>query len=50
MLPQAAIEFDEQGENIRSAGVMIKIQDGRQMVVFPEEYAETTIIKAEDEE
>lgn len=40
VLPQKAIEFDEKGENIRSAGVLIEIQNGKQVIVFPEEYAE----------
>ena len=40
VLPQGAIEFDETGENIRSAGVLIEIQNGKQVIVFPEEYAE----------
>lgn len=40
VLPQGAIEFDETGENIRSAGVLIEIQNGKQVIVFPKEYAE----------
>lgn len=40
ILPQGAIEFDETGENIRSAGVLIQIQDAQQVIVFPEEYAD----------
>ena len=40
VLPQGAIEFDETGENIRSAGVLIQIQDAQQVIVFPEEYAD----------
>ena len=43
VLPQEAIEFDETGENIRSSGVMIQIQNGKQVVVYPEEYAEAVI-------
>lgn len=43
ILPQGAIEFDQTGENMRSAGVMIQIQNGKQVVVFPEEYAEASI-------
>ena len=42
ILPQAAIEFDETGENIRSAGVMIQIQNGKQVIVYPEEYVDRT--------
>ena len=40
VLPQQAIEFDETGENIRSAGVLIEIKNGKQVIVFPKEYAE----------
>ncbi len=42
ILPQGTIEFDEAGENIRSAGVLIEICDGEQVIVFPEQYAENT--------
>lgn len=44
LLPQNEIVFDEAGENINSAGVLIQIQDGKQVIVFPEEYAEGEII------
>ena len=44
LLPQGAIIFDEAGENINSAGVLIQIQDGKQVIVFPKEYAEGEII------
>ena len=44
LLPQKEIIFDEAGENINSAGVLIQIQDGKQVIVFPKEYAEGEII------
>lgn len=44
LLPQEEIIFDEAGENINSAGVLIQIQDGKQVIVFPKEYAEGEII------
>lgn len=44
LLPQNEIVFDEAGENINSAGVLIQIQDGKQVIVFPKEYAEGEII------
>lgn len=34
------IEFDETGENPNAAGVLIQIQDGKQVVIWPEEFAE----------
>ena len=40
VLPQGAIEFDKTGENVRSAGVLIEIRDGKQVIVFPEEYVQ----------
>ena len=40
VLPQDVIEFDATGENIHSAGVLIQIQDARQVIVYPEEYAD----------
>lgn len=40
VLPQGAIEFDEKGENINSAGVLVEIKDGKHIIVFPEEYSE----------
>ena len=39
VLPQGVIEFDEKGENINSAGVLVEIENGRHKIVFPEEYA-----------
>ncbi|MBR3816307.1 MAG: ABC transporter substrate-binding protein [Clostridia bacterium] len=44
VLPQGAIKFDETGENINSAGVMIQIQNGKHVIVYPKEYAEGEII------
>ena len=44
LLPQGEIVFDEAGENINSAGVLIQIQNGKQVIVFPKEYAEGEII------
>ena len=40
VLPQGVIKFDETGENINSAGVLIEIKDGKHVIVFPEEYAD----------
>ena len=40
VLPQGVIRFDETGENINSAGVLVEIRDGRHVVVYPEEYAD----------
>lgn len=45
LLPQNEIVFDEAGENINSAGVLIQIQQGKQVIVYPEEYAEGEIIR-----
>lgn len=50
LLPQEEIIFDETGENINSAGVLIQIQNGKQVIVFPEEYAEGEMILNEDGE
>lgn len=44
LLPQGEIVFDDAGENINSAGVLIQIQNGKQVIVFPKEYAEGEII------
>ncbi len=43
VLPQGEIVFDEAGENINSAGVLIQIQNGKQVIIYPEEYAEGEI-------
>jgi branched-chain amino acid transport system substrate-binding protein len=40
VLPQGVIKFDEKGENINSAGVLVEIRDGKHVIVFPEEYAD----------
>ncbi len=47
VLPQGEVIFDESGENINSAGVLIQIQNGRQVIVYPKEYAENEIIYEE---
>ncbi len=49
LLPQNEIVFDEAGENINSAGVLIQIQDGKQVIVFPKEYAEGEILNKESD-
>ncbi len=48
MLPQEEIVFDEAGENINSAGVLIQIQNGKQVIVYPEKYAEGKIIRGQE--
>ncbi len=45
LLPQEEVVFDEAGENINSAGVLIQIQNGKQVIVYPKEYAEGEIIR-----
>lgn len=45
LLPQEEVIFDEAGENINSAGVLIQIQNGKQVIVYPKEYAEGEIIR-----
>ena len=42
VLPQGVIRFNEQGENVNSAGVLVEIRDGKHVIVFPEEYADQT--------
>ncbi|MBQ9941567.1 MAG: ABC transporter substrate-binding protein, partial [Christensenellaceae bacterium] len=49
VLPQGTILFDETGENINSAGVLIQIQGGKQVIVYPEEYAEAEMILKKEE-
>lgn len=39
ILPQALIEFEENGEGRYSSGVMIQLQGGKPVVVYPAEYA-----------
>lgn len=38
VLPQEKIMFDETGEDIYAAGVMIQIQGGKPVIVYPEKY------------
>lgn len=38
------IKFDEKGENVNAAGVFLQIQNGKHVVVYPEEFAEADII------
>lgn len=40
VLPQGVIKFDERGENVNSAGVLVEIRDGKHVIVFPEEYSD----------
>lgn len=48
VLAQAGpIEFDEKGENMNAAGVLVQIQDGKHVVVYPEEFAESELIIGE---
>ena len=44
VLPQGNIKFDEKGENVGAAGVLVQIQNGKHVIVYPKEYAEGTII------
>ena len=37
------IKFDEKGENVNAAGVLVQIQDGKQVVVYPKAFAEADI-------
>lgn len=37
------ITFDEKGENVNAAGVLVQIQDGEHVVVYPEEFAESNL-------
>ena len=39
-----AITFDEKGENVNAAGVLVQIQNGEQVVVYPEDFAEAELI------
>ena len=41
VLPQATIRFDGTGEGVESAGVLIQIQNGKQVIVYPRAYAES---------
>ncbi len=40
ILPQQKIEFDKSGEGVYSAGVMIQIQNGQPVVIYPTEYSD----------
>lgn len=40
VLPQGTILFDEKGENVNSAGVLVQIRDGQHVIVYPEAYAD----------
>lgn len=44
VLPQPSISFDSTGEGVDSAGVLIQIQNGKQVIVYPLEYAESEYI------
>ena len=37
------IEFDETGKNIAKPTVLFQVQDGKYVVVYPEEFAEAKI-------
>ena len=50
VLPQPSIKFDETGEGIESAGVLIQIQNGKQVIVYPLEYAESEYIPMKERE
>ena len=39
-----AITFDEKGENINAAGVLVQIQNGKHVVVYPKEFAEAELV------
>ena len=41
------ITFDEKGENVNAAGVLVQIQNGKHVVVYPEEFAEADLIIGE---
>ncbi|HBW38049.1 ABC transporter substrate-binding protein [Desulfosporosinus sp. BICA1-9] len=40
ILPQGAIKFDDKGENINAAAVLLQIQNGKQVIVYPEQFAQ----------
>jgi branched-chain amino acid transport system substrate-binding protein len=46
VLPHGPIEFDEKGENKNAAGVLIQVQNGKHVIVYPQEYAEAEYIPA----
>lgn len=48
VLAQAGpITFDEKGENVNAAGVLVQIQNGKHVVVYPREFAEAELIVGE---
>ena len=47
VLPQGVIRFDEKGENVNSAGVLVEIRDGKHVIVYPEAYADDVNKEAE---
>ena len=48
VLAQAGpITFDEKGENVNAAGVLVQIQNGKHVVVYPMEFAEAGLIVGE---
>ena len=42
-----SIKFDEKGENVNAAGVLVQIQNGKHVVVYPKEFAEAELILGE---
>lgn len=38
-----AITFDSKGENVNAAGVLVQIQNGKHVVVYPKEFAEAEL-------
>lgn len=44
ILPQDAIRFDARGENVNAQAVLLQIQSGKQVVVYPEKYAQAKLI------
>lgn len=43
ILPQDAIQFNEKGENVNAKTVLLQIQNGKQVIVYPEKYAQAKI-------
>lgn len=44
ILPQDAIKYDSKGENVNAAAVLVQVQSGKQVVVYPEKFAEAKLI------
>lgn len=44
ILPQAEIKFSSNGENANAKSAIMQIQNGKQLIVYPEEYAQADII------